>query len=160
MLRAQLCKLIPRLPQRLLSELSPEFINYREIFAMDRDIILESKRVQLETLQNRIGLHGSRMWQLPLTYLGAIALALTAYSSDTGISIRSLFNALSLLGVAFVFCFYGAHEGYRRTAQTMQNLEKALEIEQTTKAHWSHTVPYFILLIIGIASCVYASLKA
>ncbi len=43
---------------------------------------LVSKRVQYEILQSRIALHGGRMWQLPLTYLGMLAISLTVVNTE------------------------------------------------------------------------------
>ena len=127
---------------------------------MDDHQVVESKRMQLEILQTRINLHGGRMWQLPLTYLGAIALALTAYSNiETDVSLKLVYIALVIIGMLILLCFYGALEGYRRTAKFMSEIENELEVKNATKLHWAQYVPYLALLIFGIVGCIYASLK-
>lgn len=123
--------------------------------------IYESKRVQLLQLQERIGLHGSRMWQLPLTYLGGISLALTAAGSDKfQMNWGLLFALLALLGLIFLYCLFGAHEGYKRTATAMNEVEKFLGLTEWTKCHYSHTAPYWIMMIFGFFICFGASVYA
>lgn len=121
---------------------------------MDNKELLESKRVQLQQLQTRIGLHGARLWQLPLTYLGGIALGLTAAGSEKFfLNWGMLFFLLTLLGFIFVCCLSGAHEGYKRTAVAMNQVEKDLGLTAWTQCHRSHTVPYWLLMIFGIVIC-------
>lgn len=109
---------------------------------------------QIEILQARIGLHGSRMWQLPLTYLGAIAVFLTTGSEvAAGDSSAIPFMALSVLGILLLWCLFGAYEGYKRTADHLMALEVELELKQCTRCPKSHVLPYFTLILFGIVCC-------
>lgn len=115
-----------------------------------RDNIL----TQYELLQSRVALHGNRMWQLPLTYLGTIAVTLSVTSSENP-SVQSdhLFLMMSILGVFLTWALHGAYEGYSRTVKNMNKLEVELGLNEFTKNHLSHSVPYFSVMIMGIACC-------
>jgi len=118
-----------------------------------------SRRVQLEILQNRIGLHGSRMWQLPLTYLGAIAISLTAASSDgVNLPIEVIFYLMAILGFIVTWCLRGAEEAYTRAANNMRELEKELRLQQYTRAKGLHRYPYYALMVFGILCCLAAAI--
>ena len=123
--------------------------------ARESDQLLESKRVQLGLLQKRISLHGSRMWQYPLTYLGTIAITLNGVlNKKTSLPLHMLFLSLSLLGFIFLYCHSGAFEGYRRTARNMQNLEEELGLKNCTQCPLSHWFPYVLLIIFGIMATI------
>ncbi len=124
---------------------------------MDKELF-ESKRIQLQQLQSRIGLHGTRLWQLPLTYLGGIALGLTAAGSEKFfLNWGMLFSLLTVLGFIFLYCLSGAYEGYKRTAKAMNEVESELGLTTWTKCHHLHRVPYWLLMIFGIVICLGAA---
>ena len=111
----------------------------------------DSLRVHLKILQTRISLHGSRMWQLPLTYLATIAGSVSFISGELAIvSTQDLFISLLLLGLIFLYCFYGASGGYIRAVQNMNEVEGELGIEKYAKHPMSHTLPYWTLLLLGV----------
>lgn len=113
--------------------------------------LLESKRAQMEVLQNRIVVHGSRMWQLPLTYLGALAIGLSAVTSKgVELSLSVVFFFMALLGLILLWCLHGAAESYTRSAKNMNELEADLGLEEYTNAKTSHRYPYYALMIFGI----------
>ena len=125
---------------------------------MAENRVSESYRTQLETLQTRIGLHGNRMWQLPLTYLATIALSLSAATSDNmNVPTEIVFSILTVLGIILTWCLYGAYEGYARTAKNMQDVEEKLGIGVFTRSYRSHSYPYFLLMIFGIVCCAAAT---
>ncbi len=115
---------------------------------------LDAKRLQYEILQSRIALHGNRMWQLPLTYLGAIAVALSIGEEGSSEAFGGLwFLGLSAFGVILMWALYGAFEGYDRTAKNMNELESELGLSVYTKSHIAHSLPYFLLMLFGIVAC-------
>jgi|SRR6188768_1917601 len=121
---------------------------------------LESRRAQLAQLQTRITSHGTRMWQLPLTYLGGIAVALTAeVDTKLHLDIRLVFGCLALLGFIVFFCLLGAREGYMRATGSMRSVEQVLGLGEHTKAHPLHIVPYFALVVFGTGLCAWAALR-
>lgn len=111
----------------------------------------ESKRAQVGMLQTRIGVHGSRLWQLPLTYLGVLVVSLSQFENKAGdFKPWFVFSSLSAFGVLLLWCMCGALEGYRRAISHMIRLEKELGLTATTVCRVSHYAPYFGLLILGI----------
>lgn len=114
----------------------------------------ESIRTQYEMLQSRIALHGGRMWQLPLTYLGTLALSFSVVKDGgSTIPLAYIYLALSILGIIFIYALHGAYEGYSRTADSMNEIEAELGLKTYTKNHPSHSVPYYLLMLFGILSC-------
>ncbi|WP_156776972.1 hypothetical protein [Nitrococcus mobilis] len=119
---------------------------------------IESRRVQLKVLQSRIALHGARMWQLPLTYWGAIAIALTAASKNGGkLPLTIVFSVMAVIGVILVWALRGAEKGYTRAAINMNETEGYLEIPRYTRIKSSYRYPYYILIVFGVISCVIAA---
>lgn len=111
----------------------------------------ESRRVQLEVLQSRIALHGTRMWQLPVTYWGVILVALS--SLDTGSPtwlLRTVLGGIAGLGILLLYALTGSREGYVRTALHMQRVERELGLIVTTHGPRSHIWPYFGLIGAGV----------
>jgi hypothetical protein len=119
----------------------------------DKDLN-DSRRIQLRVLQQRIGLHGTRMWQLPLTYLATIAgsVSLISQSNDM-VPLKYLFIVLLILGVFLTGCLFGADEGYSRTAKNMNTIERLLGLEEFTRNRKSHRWPYWALMLLGLAIC-------
>lgn len=101
----------------------------------------ESRRTQLGILQQRIILHGSRMWQLPLTYLAAIGGSISLISPDRAVSSRLMSFGLLCFGVVLCFCMHGANEGYRRSINDMNKVERLLGIDEFAKNRRFHTLP-------------------
>jgi hypothetical protein len=118
----------------------------------------ESLRTQLGMLQIRIGVHGSRLWQLPLTYLGVLVVSLSQFDrQDPVFAPWFVFSSLAIFGVLLLWCMYGAFEGYSRTVRDMNDVERKLSLVETTKNRISHYAPYFGILILGIIFTVGAS---
>lgn len=116
--------------------------------------MIENKRSHLPVLQQRLNLHGSRMWQFPFTYVGLIFLVLGNMSSFVGIVKGWLiFANLTLIGLILFGAFYGAYEGYRRTVKKMNEIELDLQLGETSRCFPSHYVPYFLMLIFEIIFC-------
>lgn len=123
------------------------------------DKIGDSKRTQLEMLQNRIGLHGARMWQLPLTYLGFIAICMTTLTIEEKVfPTFLLFILLAVLGVIMTWCLYGADRRYRQTVKDAKKLEQELQLETYTSCDGYHTYPYYALMAFGMVCSTTASL--
>ncbi|HEX5714657.1 MAG TPA: hypothetical protein VF179_00760 [Thermoanaerobaculia bacterium] len=118
----------------------------------------ESLRTQLEILQTRIGVHGGRLWQLPLTYLGVLVVSLSQFDrQDPVFAPWFVFSSLTIFGVLLLWCMYGAFEGYKRTVKDMNDVERKLALVETTKNRVSHYAPYFGILVLGILFTVGAS---
>ncbi len=112
--------------------------------------LYQAKLTQLNLLQTRIGLHGNRMWQLPLTYLGLFGLSFSKTSQKAiMLPFVAIYFGLFTLGVVLIICWYGAYEGYTRTAKNMIKLEEELGLNPSTANPWSHSLPYFGLLFLG-----------
>ena len=123
-----------------------------------KDELRESQRVQLSFLQARTALHGTRLWQLPLTFLGLLALGVSGLSGEeVGSHVRAVFGVIAIFGGILLWCMYGAREGYHRAAGHMIRLEEELGLEPSTEIKQSHSVPYFGLLIFGIMASVIAA---
>ena len=102
--------------------------------------------IQYEILQNRIGLHGIRLWQLPFTYVGFSAVATpVAFTNSATLPLPAFFTCLGVIGVLVLGCMLSAWRGYKRTGQNMNEVERQLGIEQYTKYGWWHSTPYFLL---------------
>ena len=111
----------------------------------------EGKRTQLEFLQTRIGLHGTRMWQLPLTYMGLLTLASSITPNDSHIfPMWIIFVGLVSLGALLLWCMVGALEGYTRTARHMFRIETELGLLPSTKENTAHSIPYFAVIALGV----------
>ena len=122
------------------------------------DKIGDSKRVQLEILMTRIVLHGNRMWQLPLTYLGLIAISLSVMTEDKLLFSKSMITILlTVLGIIMTWCLYGAHRRYQETVDDANELETELQIRTYTKCDSFHTFPYYALMIFGITCSLLGS---
>lgn len=119
---------------------------------MSEEEINTSKRAQIGILQARIGLHGSRMWQLPLTYLGAIAIGLNSELDGMGLGI--VFYAMTVLGVILMWCLHGAVYSYTCAVENMAELEKDLSLRQYTTIKASLRYSYYTLLGFGIICCL------
>nr|WP_321509387.1 hypothetical protein [uncultured Celeribacter sp.] len=113
----------------------------------------DAKIAQLELLQTRLIAHGSRLWQLPFSYAGIVAVSTSLYeTTSTSLHGDYVFYALGVAGFIVLYCMYGAYEGYARTADFMRNLEQELGlIPSTTVKLGSHVFPYFLL---GFAATV------
>lgn len=119
----------------------------------------ESLRTQLELLQTRIGVHGGRLWQLPLTYLGVLAVSFSQFDSQGSVFAPwFVFSSLAVFGALLLWCMYGAFEGYKRTVIDMNEVERKLGLKETTKNRVSHYAPYFGILILGILFTLAASI--
>lgn len=120
--------------------------------------INDSKRTQLSFLQTRISLHGNRMWQLPLTYIGSLALAISAADSERlPFPKWWIFFVVTAFGFALLWCISGAYEGYKRTAMDMCRIEGELGLIATTRNAKSHSIPYFLLIILGMLFSIVAA---
>lgn len=118
----------------------------------------ESMRAQVNMLQTRIGIHGSRLWQLPLTYLGVLVVSLSQIESKAAIfKPWFIFLSLSLFGLLLLWCMCGACEGYNRAVKSLIRVEEQLGLTVTTAKRRSHYIPYFGLLILGILYTVGAA---
>lgn len=117
------------------------------------------KGVQLENLQNRIALHGARMWQLPLTYLGLIAITLNSASSDDSkYPIEIVFYVLAILGAIMSAALHGANKRYKQTVLDAIELENSLGLKPYTHCDGWHSYPYYALMCFGILCCVLAAI--
>lgn len=111
----------------------------------------ESLRIQLGVLQSRIEIHGNRMWQLPLTYLGALVVSISQVDSPKSmLKPWFIFFLLFILGTLLLWCMYGAFEGYQRTAGYMIQVEAELKLPPATAKRISHYLPYFGMLFFGL----------
>lgn len=117
---------------------------------------LSAKETQLEILQSRITTHGNKLWQLPFSYAGVVALSANlAGGGKSTIPAGQVFFALGIAGLVVIFCMYGAYEGYARTAVNMQKLENELGLTPTTRNYLSHTLPYFLLAVLSVLATIY-----
>lgn len=118
-----------------------------------------SQEVQLEILQVRLAVHGGKLWQLPFSYAGIVALSASLSQSETTyIGGSQLFTFLAFLGFIVLACMYGAYEGYSRTAKFMGTLEKDMGLRSSTAVGLTfHVVPYFALAFACIGAAIYAS---
>ena len=99
------------------------------------------------------------MWQLPLTYLGTIVLAISA-ANGTKVSIpeRAIFTGMIPLGLILLWCFHGAFEGYSRSAKNLAELEDELGIKRATRLPKSHSYPYLALMLLSLVFCCIAAI--
>ncbi len=112
---------------------------------------------QYEVLQSRINLHGSRMWQLPFTYLGLIGLIISlTFGEDHSPLMNWVFLGLSAVGLVLLWAWFGAYYGYRRTVENMNELEEKLKMGNFTRCYVSHFMPYLLLFILGIITSLLA----
>lgn len=124
------------------------------------DKVGDSKRVQLEMLQVRIGLHGSRMWQLPLSYLGLAAITLNSLAEKEQVfPAWIVFALLTVLGIIMTWALYGAHRRYQQTVDDVNELEAELHLKEYARCDPYHTHPYYGLMIFGIVCCLSASIS-
>ncbi|TDF37159.1 hypothetical protein EYS14_13445 [Alteromonadaceae bacterium M269] len=119
----------------------------------------DARGVQLENLQSRIGLHGSRMWQLPLTYLGLIAITLNSLSSkEPSFPATIIFSLLGILGIIMMAALHGAYTRYAQTVRNAKKLESELELVPYTHYDGWHIYPYYALMLFGIFCCSWAAI--
>lgn len=104
-------------------------------------------RAHMSILQTRASIHGSRMWQLPLSYIAVVVGASAIFrNNDPVVEPSWLFSGLSVIGAVMFLCVHGASEGYKRACYGMAEIEKYLDLPPTTKRPWSHYLPYYVLL--------------
>jgi len=116
-----------------------------------------ARRIQLETLQTRITVHGNRMWQLPFTYVSFAAIAASLVTSEKVFVDQGIFfYLLSAAGVLVLWAMIDAYKSYSRTARAMNSVELNLHLEQYTTASFSHAAPHFALCISAIISLAVA----
>lgn len=111
----------------------------------------QSKNTQLETLQSRLNVHGTRLWQLPFSYIAA-ALAVMSLTQKEGMAIPPewIFRLVAILGGIVLICMMGAYEGYDRTVKAIRKLELDLGLDDCARNYPSHTYPYFALVVTTI----------
>ncbi|SCZ73347.1 hypothetical protein SAMN04488118_1175 [Epibacterium ulvae] len=105
----------------------------------------------MQILQDRLVAHGNRLWQLPFSYAGILAVSMgLAFGEDPISKASELFLALGVLGICVLFCMYGSYEGYARSATFMRDTEQSLGLNPSTaKVGWTnHVVPYFVIAIL------------
>ena len=106
-----------------------------------------AKLKQLELLQTRLGIHGGRLWQLPFSYAGVVAISASLLKEgDLVIPYQNVFLALSMAGVIVAACMFGAYEAYRRTARNLRAAEAELSLVPYTHNSFGHCVPYCVLV--------------
>lgn len=143
-------------PSAILFEYSPEdsVPTGSSPNGFDPEKLDDSKRTQLTFLQTRLLGHGARMWQLPLTYLGAITVSISADQAKISFPVWTIYLLLYAVGFFFLWCEYGAYEGYERTVRDMNWRETQLGLRPTTKNKISHSLPYFLLIGLGMRFCL------
>lgn len=115
--------------------------------------------VQLELLQNRIGLHGNRLWQLPFTYASFSAVATPLALGQPSVLPPHVFLAgLAMFGLIVLLCMTSAVRGYIRTGKNMNKVEEQLGIDVFTRFGPWHYIPYFLLCVSVIISLSVAAL--
>lgn len=126
---------------------------------MSGDELLQTKRAMLPILQARLAAHGARMWQMPLTFLGAVVVAVAAFSEDQiAISEKHLYCLLTIVGAALSWGLWGGVEGYLRTGKNLRDLESDLDLPPSTKTPISHIGPFVLLMVTGVTICTYVAL--
>jgi len=115
----------------------------------------ESLEKQLGELNSRVRSHIAALWQVPLAYLGIIALTLgdakIRHSAATPLGI-----GLFLAGAVVILGMYGWREGAARAVDNIRSIEAKLHLAPTAQTHfWTHEFPHFALVALGmIASLV------
>ena len=108
--------------------------------------IVEAKVAQLELLQARLIAHGSKLWQLPFSYTGIVAVSASLFeTTTTSLQGYYVFYALGIGGLIVIYCMIGAYEGYSRTVTFMRTVETELGLQPSATNKPSHSVPYFLL---------------
>ena len=114
----------------------------------------KSREVLLQTLQSRLNIHGSRLWQLPFTYIGfasvSISILLRGDLRADAIDIAMFLLALGLLGVFVENCMRGSREGYERTVRDINEVSRELGVKEYAQSPTSHILPYFRLMMASI----------
>ncbi len=106
----------------------------------------DAKIAQLALLQTRLIAHGSKLWQLPFSYTGIVAVSVGLFEkSKIGVPVHYAFYALGVVGLIVIYCMAGAYEGYGRTAKFMRIVESDLGLQPSTNSKISHSLPYFLL---------------
>lgn len=102
--------------------------------------------VQYGVLQNRIGLHGIRLWQLPFTYVSFSAIAVpVALTNASVLPVSTFLYGLAAVGVLVIGCMISAWRGYMRTGKNMNEVEVKFGIGAYTRFGAWHSTPYFLL---------------
>lgn len=116
----------------------------------------QALRTQLNTLQSRITTHGNRIWQLPFTYLGAAAIAITL-SADEKVAkdiAKFLAVALAIVGGFVLLAMRDAYLSYKRTAIAMNKVEFQLGLDCCTSARFAHALPHFLICSAAIVMMI------
>ncbi len=113
-----------------------------QIFTLTEDAL----RVQMETLQARITVHGNRMWQLPFTYVSFAAIAASiAVQGQEHFLTSVFFWLLAVAGIVVMWAMSDAWKSYKRTAENMNEVEEQLGLTKYTTANFGHALPHFVL---------------
>ncbi len=85
-----------------------------------------SLQVQLETLQSRITTHGSRLWQLPLSYVAVAGIVLSGVNKDS--DPKMMTAALALVVLAGI-CLWSGRKRVESLLVSQKNSPRLIGIE-------------------------------
>lgn len=107
-------------------------------------------------MEQRIVVHGNRIWQMPFSYIGISAIA-ASLATDSGgaLPIHWLFLALALLGGFVLWAMKDASDSYCRTGTAMRIVENELKLERadqktSTSDLREHSYPHFFICAFAI----------
>ena len=110
---------------------------------------------QIDLLQNRIIAYANKLWQLPFSYMGIIAVSGGIASENGTFDASELFVALGIVGIIVGYCMYGAKEGYARACNHLSRLENEFCGQATTEVKSQQTLPYFLILAASMCLSVF-----
>ena len=111
---------------------------------------------QYELLQSRINVHGTRMWQLPFSYLGILGVIISFIDSELKQANEIwVFVGLIILGLLLLWALIGAYRRYVQTAKNMNKLEESLGLQTYTVVLSAHYYPYFLMIFLGMVASTF-----
>jgi NCAIR mutase (PurE)-related protein len=116
--------------------------------------IHESLRVQLTEVNERVRTHMRAFWQMPMAYLGIVAVALGTADAPPR-AVHLVVAVLAIAGIAVAWAMRGSVEGAHRGVDQINRIETALGLRPTAKKRrWHHVLPHLALVFIGIGACI------
>lgn len=118
---------------------------------MGENEVMMAKCAQMEVLQNRLSRHFNKLWQIPFSYAGIIALTVSKGPDDLH---WAIFGVLAIAGIFVNWSMIGAKRAYSRTIKNLFDLEIAMDLKPTTRCFPSHYMPFFAIAWIAVFSAL------
>ncbi len=115
----------------------------------------DSLRAKLREANERSRRYSSRLWQIPLAFIGIVGVVVGGVIKDIENSPLTgpAFLALGVLGIAVAIHILGMADGHKRAVLNIQIVEEQLQLKKTViYKPWYWRTFYIVVIVISVTS--------